>query len=344
MTGAQDTTGRSMMKMCLNCQTENLADAVFCSQCGMSLTRARTGEEAVKAREEMQRARPAIPAAPRTPGQGMRRMARILALIWAGSWTVWLVSWLLLPNGHANQLGFWISAALLAMPPWIIAGIPWRSEVIGGFVLLVQGLINFITVTGFLAWLAYGGPACVMPLHAAMPVVAGILFLASHRKTRTSSKVPAMAERTAGWMRSSSRALAVIWASSGTFVVVAATILWVGFLTDLDYAVRGEPLESWFKMAVLVLIPWLGTAVAWRWDRMGGVVLVLQGFVGYIGTAILVILAVAQGSEASISKYAGALIVAIPIALPPWVLGSLFLAGWWKSRTSQVRQGSEGGR
>ena len=39
------------MKLCLNCQIENSLDAVFCSQCGMSLTRAPTGEEAVKARE-----------------------------------------------------------------------------------------------------------------------------------------------------------------------------------------------------------------------------------------------------------------------------------------------------
>jgi ribosomal protein L40E len=40
-----------MIKICLNCHTENSLDAVFCSQCGMSLTRAPTAEEAVKARE-----------------------------------------------------------------------------------------------------------------------------------------------------------------------------------------------------------------------------------------------------------------------------------------------------
>jgi ribosomal protein L40E len=37
---------RSMMKVCQNCQTENPADAVFCSSCGMGLTRARRPQEA----------------------------------------------------------------------------------------------------------------------------------------------------------------------------------------------------------------------------------------------------------------------------------------------------------
>ncbi len=40
-----------MMKVCINCHTENPLDEVFCSECGMSLTRAPTGEEALKARK-----------------------------------------------------------------------------------------------------------------------------------------------------------------------------------------------------------------------------------------------------------------------------------------------------
>ena len=32
------------MKLCINCDSENPADAVFCSECGMSLTRAATHE------------------------------------------------------------------------------------------------------------------------------------------------------------------------------------------------------------------------------------------------------------------------------------------------------------
>lgn len=36
------------MKLCINCDTENALDAVFCSECGMSLMQAPTGEEAMK--------------------------------------------------------------------------------------------------------------------------------------------------------------------------------------------------------------------------------------------------------------------------------------------------------
>ena len=35
-----------MMRLCLNCQTENPADAVVCSSCGVGLTRARKPDEA----------------------------------------------------------------------------------------------------------------------------------------------------------------------------------------------------------------------------------------------------------------------------------------------------------
>jgi predicted transcriptional regulator len=37
-----------MMKVCINCHTENPVDEVLCSECGMSLRRAATGEEAVR--------------------------------------------------------------------------------------------------------------------------------------------------------------------------------------------------------------------------------------------------------------------------------------------------------
>ncbi|HJX38976.1 MAG TPA: pentapeptide repeat-containing protein [Anaerolineae bacterium] len=46
VTGAQDTALRGVMKLCLNCQTENPADAGLCSSCGMDLARARGRDEA----------------------------------------------------------------------------------------------------------------------------------------------------------------------------------------------------------------------------------------------------------------------------------------------------------
>jgi hypothetical protein len=45
------------MKVCINCDTVNDLDAVFCSQCGMSLMGAPTGEEAVRLTEEKRQER-----------------------------------------------------------------------------------------------------------------------------------------------------------------------------------------------------------------------------------------------------------------------------------------------
>ena len=42
------------MKLCINCDTENALDAVFCSECGMSLMQAPTGEEALKLKRAFQ--------------------------------------------------------------------------------------------------------------------------------------------------------------------------------------------------------------------------------------------------------------------------------------------------
>jgi|GEM_PF-1761464 len=46
VTATQDTALRSVMMLCLNCQTENPADAVLCTSCGVGLTRAPRREEA----------------------------------------------------------------------------------------------------------------------------------------------------------------------------------------------------------------------------------------------------------------------------------------------------------
>lgn len=46
------------MKLCINCYTLNADDAVFCSECGMSLIEAPTGEEALKLGKAYQAAHP----------------------------------------------------------------------------------------------------------------------------------------------------------------------------------------------------------------------------------------------------------------------------------------------
>jgi ribosomal protein L40E len=69
-----------MMKVCRNCDTENPLDAVLCSECGMSVTRAPTGEEARKLK-----AQPAQPPGETPTGQSLLayRLAAIVLLVGA---------------------------------------------------------------------------------------------------------------------------------------------------------------------------------------------------------------------------------------------------------------------
>jgi uncharacterized membrane protein YvbJ len=76
-----------MIKLCANCQAENDADAILCSECGMSLRGAPTGESAAELKEEMERARLAAMTTELTPRR-LREIPWTLALIWAGSATV----------------------------------------------------------------------------------------------------------------------------------------------------------------------------------------------------------------------------------------------------------------
>ena len=208
-----------MMKVCLNCQTENSLDAVFCSQCGMSLTGAPSGEKAVKAREGMERARSAIPPAPPRPGRRMRRTARILALVSAGCWTLLLISTPGLLEfiddslavfgarqpGTFSQLTGWgswayVVIAVLVLGSWAVAVIPWRWEAVGGVLLVLwAGLLLPIGYDLLLSaplthepWDAvYTFATCfpsvfLLTLPAGLwGLIAGSLFLARWRKSRT---------------------------------------------------------------------------------------------------------------------------------------------------------------
>ena len=46
-----------MIRLCINCETENPVDVVSCSKCGMSLRRAPVGEDALKFKERIARAK-----------------------------------------------------------------------------------------------------------------------------------------------------------------------------------------------------------------------------------------------------------------------------------------------
>jgi len=137
-------------------------------------------------------------------------LARALAILWAGWWTLWIMA-LSFPF---LRLGYWgspstapagpipgvLTLALVVCIPWVSAVLAWRREVLGGLVLVLEGLLllavalNVIVET--VGVLAFGEAIAALPFVAAIsgslsvpPLVAGILFLTSWWRSR-SSRVP----------------------------------------------------------------------------------------------------------------------------------------------------------
>ena len=170
-----------MIKVCLNCDTENALDAVFCSECGMSLTRA--------AREE---------AAQLAPGLWMRRTARALALVWAGYWTVSYVSWVWNPGGDWGPADYWPAGmvATLVLASWVAAAVPWRWEHAGAGLLLFATFV--LPLAGYAFLISLWGPegsfvlsmGCLIsqvPM-ALLALPASRLLLVSWRRSRTAER------------------------------------------------------------------------------------------------------------------------------------------------------------
>ncbi len=102
-------------------------------------------------------------------------LARTLALLWAGFWTVFFVaeSWAWRTPVHAALP--WVGAGLLFV---ILALIPWRWETAGGILLVVAGLA---VRTAYAIWpppgLPLAGRVLTTVVFSGPPVAAGILFL-----------------------------------------------------------------------------------------------------------------------------------------------------------------------
>lgn len=166
---------RDMIKLCPNCDTENAADAVTCSECGTSLTRAPTGETAEKARR--------LAGVRDTTDRKVKRLrsaARALAFFWALSCTVaivyiWVDMFLAYPDPFVLFGGaFWIAALCLVL--WGTVAMAWRLERNGGVLLVLDAFF-------VLAWAPYnlgrefGAMLLVVVVGALPALAAGILFL-----------------------------------------------------------------------------------------------------------------------------------------------------------------------
>ena len=120
-------------------------------------------------------------------------------------------------------------------------------------------------------------------------------------------------DRVARWMRYVARALALIWAGWWTFFGLACGL--------------GEgmsPAGVLLHAALPGLIFLVSAAIAWRWEAIGGIVLVLEGLLVFIAYPVMTY------SRFPLSTI---VFVLLTMALPPLAAGFLFLASWQKSRT-----------
>ena len=115
------------------------------------------------------------------------------------------------------------------------------------------------------------------------------------------------------WQRSTARVLMII-----------AIVFWLWFGIGSTYVDRAGP----FNWLVHILLPGgmfiLSTLVAWRWEGIGGALLVLEGFValGFIVRAFL------WGSFTASTLT----LMCLTLGLPPLAAGILFLLYWQRSR------------
>lgn len=134
------------------------------------------------------------------PVKSMRRVARFLSLpwaFWALFWT-WFVLASLTGEGHfslAASIIIMITALLMFMGAAIIASV-WGKEAFGGGLLLADGaLILASIVTVYFIVIGPGDSLPPLWLNALAfftmvlpPLVAGSLFLACHRRSKTSGE------------------------------------------------------------------------------------------------------------------------------------------------------------
>jgi hypothetical protein len=125
----------------------------------------------------------------------MRRIALVLAVVWAGYWTYWLAPAAAEMLEHEYQLftlAHRIATAILALPFWVAAAIPWWRESAGGVVLLVTNFLLPCLVLAFRPWYHRSSLFMWIWLLYLLPMlvlgcIAGFLLLASWWKSRTAS-------------------------------------------------------------------------------------------------------------------------------------------------------------
>jgi hypothetical protein len=112
------------------------------------------------------------------------------------------------------------------------------------------------------------------------------------------------------WMRWMARGLSLVWAGFWVFFGVASGI-----------GERGKPMEVLIHTAVPGLIFLVSALIAWRWEAVGGVLLVVEGLVVAVGYPLM-----ARHFPLSTKIF-----IELTMATPPLVSGLLLLSAWKKS-------------
>lgn len=155
------------------------------------------------------------------------------------------------------------------------------------------------------------------------------------------TEVQGAGERRAKRMRRFARILALVWAGCWTLLIAAFAYLLVMMCSSVvPFSVVAEPLEKCMAEVSIVFFPivailWVSAAIPWRWEAIGGLLLVVEGLliftlVGWVELQDTLRWGMPAAREL--------LLLFGAVVLPPSVAGLLFLASWWRSRTSESRQ------
>lgn len=150
-------------------------------------------------------------------------------------------------------------------------------------------------------------------------------------------------ERRVKWLRRAARVFGVVSASCwallavlGSWLAVVLCSLGTGGYFDPEMQQRAVRVCTAIVVAGLALAvaPLVGVGIAFRWERVGGAVLVASGLLLLIPVALFV-RGPLRGSDWIL------LLIPVLSGLLSMAAGVLFLASWRKSRTLQAPQPTE---
>ena len=104
---------------------------------------------------------------------------------------------------------------------------------------------------------------------------------------------------------------------------LALALLWGGWWTFFAFAVGISEGSVGVRQLVVTLAGLSGFVLAWRWEAVGGALLVLEGlfFVFLLATGFLW------------RDLQNTIFLIFALVLPPLAAGILLLADWWKTRS-----------